>query len=214
MKLIVISAPFPVPEEVSVVNRLFEAGLQYYHIRSPFVDSDTQRKFIWQIGEDYRRRLVIHQHFEIAESLPIWGIHFKENNVKLLAQGDPAYLYWVNHKIANPNFHLSASFHDLEVIQKAKEPYDYVFISPVFESISKEGYTGSFNLSSIQKTAYLTKQKIIVMGGVEPENIPIVHELGVDGVAVLGYIWKSPDPVQAYLNLQEKCIKPSPSSLL
>jgi len=214
MKLIVISAPFPVPDEVNIVNRLFETGLQYYHIRSPFVDSDTQRNFIQQVCEEYRCRIVIHQHYEMAETQPIGGIHFKENNVKLLMQGDPAYLYWVNHKLAHPDFHLSASFHDLDVILRAKEPYDYVFISPVFESISKEGYTASFNLSSLQRTAYLTKQKIIVMGGVEPDKMPIVHQLGVDGVAVLGYIWKSPDPVAAFLALNELCQKPNPSSLL
>ena len=65
-------------------------------------------------------------------------------------------------------------------------------LSPVFSSISKEGYQGrGFDVNHIDKT-------IIGMGGVTNKNLAEFDVLGFNGVGVLGGIWSSETPVEDF----------------
>ena len=68
---------------------------------------------------------------------------------------------------------------------------DYVFLSPIFDSISKIGYESAFDDAEVL-TAFLanSKQRVIAFGGVDADRIAICEELGFRGYAMLGDIWK------------------------
>jgi len=48
-------------------------------------------------------------------------------------------------------------------------------------------------------------QKLFALGGVEAENIAELASLGFNGAAVLGAVWHSPDPVEALLEILNRC---------
>ena len=85
---------------------------------------------------------------------------------------------------------VSYSAHGFTEVQHLPFHTDYVFLSPVFDSISKKGYRAGFDDPEILK-AFLanSQQKIIALGGINQERIQTCNELGFDGYAMLGHIW-------------------------
>ena len=106
-----------------------------------------------------------------------------------------------------PNaFHgsISCSCHTIEEVITQKESKDYVFLSPIFDSISKVGYHAAFSPTSLKQAAIenVIDEKVIALGGLTANNIPLVKEWHFGGVALLGDIWKrmSDPQVDEYLN--------------
>ena len=71
-----------------------------------------------------------------------------------------------------------------------------VFISPVFDSISKKGYTGNEKLLSVPKAKGTAM--LVALGGITPERLPIVHQHGFKATALMGYIWDGGQPQQRF----------------
>ena len=89
------------------------------------------------------------------------------------------------------------SFEDLERINN-----EICFLSPIFDSISKQGYKAKYSKDELREGIAIWKkkssQKLFALGGVEASNIAELAELGFDGAAVLGAVWYSSDPVGAW----------------
>src|ERR1019366_1979318 len=103
----------------------------------------------------------------------------------------------------NLNMHQSVSFHSLGEIKNVNPVFQYVFISPVFDCISKENYK-----TKIDKTALklflqdkVNEPEIIALGGINEETINQPMEIGFDGLAVLGAIWMSNNPIEKFNHL-------------
>ncbi|MBR0324552.1 MAG: DUF554 family protein, partial [Selenomonadales bacterium] len=87
---------------------------------------------------------------------------------------------------------VSRSCHSLEEVVRYKDQCDYVFLSPIFDSISKEGYGSTFPEETLQE-AYkqgIIDSKVIALGGIKPEHAPYLKANGFGGMAYLGYVWE------------------------
>ena len=115
----------------------------------------------------------------------------------------------------------------------ASRSFDYVFLSPIFESISKPGYGGEregtgasaqfwrggdggdgegsspSRPSPALAAALLSAREsprrlgVVALGGIEPSRLRLVSRLGFEAAAVLGAVWGSEDPVQAWEKVVE-----------
>lgn len=65
--------------------------------------------------------------------------------------------------------------------------YDYVTLSPIFDSISKSGYSKKFEVTEIADR--IRGKRVIALGGVRPELFLTLRENDFFGAALLGYIW-------------------------
>ena len=99
------------------------------------------------------------------------------------------------------------SFHSLEEIDEYKADYHYAYLSPVFDSISKKGYTSAFDLKTLGSSLRRLKRNLIALGGIDEDKIEIVREIGFAGVAVLGAVWNSKNPIEKFQRIKEKCAK-------
>lgn len=92
----------------------------------------------------------------------------------------------------------STSCHSFEEVRNAKT--DYAFLSPIFNSISKEGYVAGFDLKEVTDflSTYKNKTKVIALGGVDDSNISQVYDMGFATAALLGAVWDSDDPLDEY----------------
>jgi len=174
-KIIVISNPKPIINESAIITDLFSNGLKFFHLRKPFDKITTTAKLLKNIPNQFHSRIVIHQHYQLINDFELMGIHIKRNNSDIPKDCN----------IISTSFH---SFHELY----NKNNYKYVFLSPIFNSISKNGYNSNFTLDDLQ-TAYnknIIDNKIIALGGINPDNINIIKKIGFGGAAVLGYIWQ------------------------
>lgn len=94
-------------------------------------------------------------------------------------------------------------FHSLKELEAYKQKYEYAFLSPIFDSISKIDYKSKFDLQEVK--AKIKGRNIIALGGVDESKIEICLNLGFAGVAVLGAIWQNKKPIEKFLKLKSIC---------
>lgn len=176
MKLIVITTPTFFIEEDKILTTLFEEGLDYLHLRKPDTAPMFSERLLTLIPEQYRKRIVTHDHFYLKEEFNLMGIH-------------------LNHRNPNPpeNYrgHISCSCHSLEEVKSRKIPCNYVFMSPIFDSISKQNYLSTYSAEEIRQASKdgIIDKKVIALGGIDAGNIPLIKDYGFGGAAILGDLW-------------------------
>lgn len=184
MELIVITHPEMLPGEAGIINQLFAQGLARLHVRKPDATEAELRALLEQIDPQFRGRIALHQHHKLAREFGIAGLHFTENN--RLAQSEETL-----EVLKSNGFTLSTSIHDREALERLSHCFDYAFLGPVFDSISKAGHSSKIPADfRLQKHNYLNK--VIALGGIDAENLKSTLEMGFDGAAVLGSIWQNP----------------------
>ena len=176
MKIIVITTPNFIKCEESVIPHLLQLGVDIVHIRKPSATREQLALLLDSLPKWCCDRLVVHDCLELANEYHLRGIHLNRRN----------------HTIPD-NFtgSLSMSCHSLEEVDIKKDMAEYVFLSPIFNSISKNGYNSAFSkeeLHNAMKQGTIDK-KVIALGGVSLANIETVKDLGFGGAALLGDIW-------------------------
>lgn len=174
MKLIAITAEDRISNEVERITTILDSGFDYVHIRKPNYTIEQVRGLISSIPSEYHNRLKLHDYFALTEEFDLAGVHLNSRN---------------------PNVPLkcgiiSCSAHSVEDIAMANNGYEYIFLSPIFDSISKVGYKSHFTTSELQQiiTNY-TERDIIALGGIDENNIAKLDKIGFAGVALLGYLF-------------------------
>ncbi len=209
MKLVVISPEQTDLREAAALAGLFRAGLDRYHIRKPDWSREELASWLRTLPESFRPHLVLHQHHDLVAELGLGGSHWRDDSgaSRLL---DPA---------ARPPGapagagYTSRSCHDLDSLRAALGRYDAVLFGPIFPSISKPGYGPRPGFDAEMLSGFLRERKAAVrrtsvlgLGGVAVEHLPQVAAMGFDGVAVLGAVWQTGDPVRAFRELQAACL--------
>jgi len=188
--IILISNPAPVKDEHEIIRQIFEEGLEVFHLRKKEFQENEMRAFIENIPEKYRGKIVLHSHYHLAAEYGLKGIHVPSTFKGKTSGGT-----------------LSVSFHSPEEIQKLELPFDCGFLSPVFDSISKEGYKSQFNSDELKLFLKDRKEKIIALGGMDEDKIETVKDQGFSGIALLGAIWLSEHPVEKFKRIKERWLK-------
>ncbi len=175
MKVIVITEPGIVTQEAELIKTILDKGVDRVHIRKPEWCREQIKNLICEIPHHLRSRITLHDNFDLFEDLGVGGLQLNQRNPYI-----PQLFTGVR----------SASCHSIDELQDISN-FDYVTLSPIFNSISKSGYQSNFSeeeLYSARKHNYIN-DKVIAMGGVTPAQIPYLREIGFGGVALLGYIW-------------------------
>lgn len=188
---IVITTPEWLEDEAFYCNSLFSNGLQMLHLRKPNATEAEFSCFIEKIEPRYRNRIVLHSHYDLVKRFPLKGVHLK---MSLL------HLYDEYSAFGS----VSVSCHSYEDILSLPFTPTYVFLSPFFESISKEGYSSDYQFFDEEKLSAVHQRgvAVVALGGITAENATRCRNFGFDGVAVIGYVWSRPEvAVGQYLKL-------------
>lgn len=178
--VIIISNPVAIKNEHVIINQLFDEGLEFYHLRKPGCSVNEMTDLLDRINSMHYSKISLHQHHELADSYEIKRLHYTEEKRKYL-----------NDRMNEENIKgkiISSSIHNPEESKFLSSSFDYVFLGPVFNSISKSGYNSILNNDF--KLPELRNMKMIALGGINNSKIRQVKEYGFDGVGVLGHIWK------------------------
>lgn len=206
MKFVVISPPNNLEGEIELLKCLFDDGLEYFHLRKPGIDSAFLEKslidYLEQLPEKYHDKIILHSNYDLVNMYNLKGVHYSKNNLPV--------------KTFNNYRHQSASFHSIDEIEKNEIPYNYVFLSPVFDSISKQNYKSSYDLKTV--TNFLksnhNRVDVIALGGIDENTVLQAYEAGFDGAAVLGAVWKTFEEtksidltIKKFNMIKELCLK-------
>lgn len=175
MKLIVVTTPTFFVEEDQILTALFEEGLDILHLRKPETPAMYSERLLTLIPQKYHRRIVTHEHFYLQEEFGLMGIHLNRRN-----PSEP-------HDYSG---HVSCTCRTLSELDNKKHFYDYLFLSPVFDSVSHPR-PAAFTIEELRQgnSNGLIDGKVMALGGVRLENIPLVRDLGFGGAVIMGDLW-------------------------
>ncbi len=204
MKLIVITRPDFFEGEADAIGNLFRAGLQTLHLRKPGATTADVEHLLQRIDHTYHDRIVLHEHFDLVPRYGLKGIHLNARNP------EPPQGYTARH--------ISRSCHTLEEVVRHKAACTYVFLSPIFDSISKQGYASSFDHDTLQRAQRegIIDEHVVALGGIDAARLPQVEALGFGGAAVLGDVWRradGPDFVPHFARLRRAATGEPPTIL-
>jgi len=203
--VIVISRPELLTNEAEVLKSLFAAGLSIYHLRKPDASRNEIAELIAELPQRYHDRIVLHAHHELSDKFAVRGLHIRST--------------WQNGQVsdtaidamANPGvLTISAACHDLAYLNGSDESggtcadCDYVFYSPVFNSISKPGYRPTASWENIVAAVQKSVLPVFALGGVTVDNISRLRVAGFAGAAVLGAVWQATDPVASWRKMDKQ----------
>ena len=183
--VIVITMPEMFPGETEVVNTLFANGMQRLHLRKPGASEQEMAEWIGRIDLPFRQKIIVHDHHRLLRTMGLGGIHLNARNPEA-----PAWFSAERQKRRSVT--LSRSCHSLEEIAQWKDVCDYLFLSPIFDSISKGGYTSAFTRETLLQAYHdgLFSKPVYALGGVSADNIRSIYDYGFAGAAVIGSLWQ------------------------
>ena len=187
MDLLAVSPENEYQGEVDLVIALLEGGLDRYHLRKPDWNRKKTADFIQSLSKGHQSRISIHQGYELANEYEV-SLHRKSNRTFL------------------PNAR-SASLHHWGKNWEEAEGLDYLFLSPLFPSISKKGYSPCRSTEDLAKAlAIKIPAKRYALGGITAENVARAIALGFDGVVLHGSLWESENPLKLIQKIREKSL--------
>ena len=183
MKYIGITPEGFLPGEECLIAVLLDHGLDRLHLRKPGASRHEVEELLRSIPHRCYNRIVLHDHFELAAAYRLAGVHLNRRN-PMPPAAVPGY---------TPA--LSRSCHTLDELGQ-DEGYAYQFLSPLFDSLSKQGYRAAFTPGQLTEAAErgIINERVIALGGITPERVVAVRQWHFGGVALLGYLWQEPTP--------------------
>lgn len=201
---IVVTLPSFFDGEAETITMMFQSGLQRLHLRKPGSSIAECRSLLCDIPQCYHCRIVLHDHYELADEFALGGVHLNSRNTSPL-------------RLPHNGQTVSVSCHSIEELAARKRDgyfcrdgkhgsFDYLSLSPIFDSISKEGYLAAFTPEQLlqAKSEGIIDSKVVALGGISADNVCLTERYGFGGVMVLGDAWRhyaSPDETGVVLSI-------------
>ena len=168
---IAITPEAPIADEGRKIAALLREGWHRVHLRHPHASRREISSIIESIPQELHDKIVLHGHFGLAAEFNLGGLH-------------------LNHRSpAPPSFYsgpLSRSCHSVDEVLQS-DGMAYVTLSPVFDSISKQGYKAAFTAEDLKRLDDATVP-IIALGGITEERIAELQRYNFAGYAMLGAV--------------------------
>lgn len=201
MKFILISSPKDLANEISIVKQLFKNGLEIFHLRKPDFSLEETKKFLDAIPSEFHNRIVLHGYRQLPFEYQVKGLHFSFGKIK------------EEHFKCCASLTFSGSAHSIEEIKNSNPILHYVFLSPVFNSISKPGYESTINLKDAESflKQNIKRPEVIALGGIDTDKIEKIADAGFEGFAMLGAFWnlKNESEIMAKFESVQKILNPT-----
>lgn len=181
--LILFSPPENQTNEIEQLIQMFELGLPLFHLRKPTFSQQEMSNYLSKVPMIYHSKIVVHSNYGVSNQFNLKGIHLTERSRKKITNLHNLY------KI------VSTSFHNFEDWENQQHLFEYCFLSPIFDSISKKGYKKAFDYEILNEKLSKKATFTMALGGIQIDNIQKSIALGFDGVACIGTVWEAKNPL-------------------
>ncbi|PBQ32006.1 hypothetical protein CNR22_09565 [Sphingobacteriaceae bacterium] len=198
MKLVVITPSKDVPDEPTLITKMFESGLKTLHLRKPKHSTNQMAEYIKEIPAHFHNRIVIHSHHNLAIKFNLKGIHLSKNHLST------SWKYWWTRARLRLKFGQtckSRSYSRLQqVYAKEEQNFDYFLIGTMFNNMTGELYSGFYEEGVVAANKNGGK-KLVVRGGTTPATISKTAKYGFHGIAFNSYLWNADMPYENFLEI-------------
>ena len=143
----------------------------------------------------YEACVVVDDRLDVALASGAHGVHLGASDLPLVEA----------RRIADavaPGLVIGATCRDRAAVEAAAAAgADYAGFGPVFATTSKAGLPDPLGISAVSDAADVLP--LIAIGGISTASAGAVRAAGAHGVAVIGGLWRQPDPLQAAKELVE-----------
>ncbi|MGB9176679.1 MAG: thiamine phosphate synthase [Methanoregula sp.] len=145
---------------------------------------------IWKAGAV----LIVNDRLDVAIACGADGVHLGQDDMRVSTA----------RQLAPPGFVIGASVGTVEEAKEAEqEGADYLALSPVFSTTSKEDAGPGHGLEGLREVCRAVTIPVIAIGGINRRNVPDVIAAGADGIAVISAVVASPDITAAARDLKD-----------
>ena len=145
--------------------------------------------------EAYDACVVVDDRLDVALAAGAHGVHLGASDLPVAEA----------RRIADavaPGLVIGATCRDRAAVEAAAAAgADYAGFGPVFVTASKAGLPDPLGVSAVAEAAGALP--LIAIGGISASSAAEVRAAGAHGVAVIGGLWRPPDPLQAAKELVE-----------
>jgi thiamine-phosphate pyrophosphorylase len=202
MMIIAVSTSEKSEKEITIVRELFKNGLDIFHLRKFNCSGKDIEKYIQQIPQMYWSKIVLHSHHRFFLKYGLKGIHISERHKR------KKFITWLRilyYRYKRPALTVSTSFRSLIKLSKSDRNYSYVFLNaPVDLSMENKGIV-TFERHRLEEILKKTACPVFAIGGVRFDNIEHFYKMGFEGICLKGALWNSPDPVESFMKIKQKC---------
>lgn len=174
--------------DLSLLPGLADAGVDGFQIRAKALDGGALLTFaraVVEVLSTYDVSVVVNDRVDVALASGADGVH--------LGRADQPV---AEARALAPELMIGATCRSREHAAQARlDGADYAGFGPVFASTSKDGLPTPLGPSAI--AAAVGELPLVAIGGISADNVDEVVAAGAHGVAVIGGIWREPDPVVA-----------------
>lgn len=197
-----ISAPigfYPVIDSVQWLKRLLPLEPDVIQLRIKHGHAEDIEQQIAEavlLSRDYKLRLFINDHWQLAIKYGAYGVHLGQED---LANADlPA--------IASAGLRLGISTHSYaELLQARQIKPSYIALGHIFATQTKQMPSQPQGLTRLKHYAALCNDiPTVAIGGINAERLAAVLSCGVAGVAVVSAVTAQAEPEQAFLQLKHR----------
>jgi len=137
-----------------------------------------------QLAKQYDCRLFINDYWQLAIKHGAYGVHLGQED---LESADLT-------AIAQANIHLGVSTHSYsEVARTLAIKPSYIAVGPIFATNTKKIMHKPQGIEALKRWRRTLRYPLVAIGGITLQNAQSVLDTGVDGIAVISDITKSPD---------------------
>ena len=180
---------------ISTIAKALNAGCKWIQLRVKDEPKEDILQYAQQakvLCERYGAKLIVNDHPEIAANVRAFGLHLGLQDMPI-AQA---------RAIVGETTIIGGTANTFEHIkQRVAEGADYIGLGPYRFTKTKQnlspilGFEGYNRIIKQVRSAGITIP-IIAIGGIEPDDVPLIMDAGLYGVAVSGAITYAANPLQ------------------
>ncbi|QYJ02643.1 thiamine phosphate synthase [Nocardioides panacisoli] len=174
-------------DDLTLLPALADAGVDGFQVRAKGLAARPHLTLVEQVmaAVGDRAQVVVNDRVDIALAAGAHGVHLGDDDLPVAAV-----------RRAAPSLVIGATCRDrASVGSAAVDGADYAGFGPVFATDSKAGLPDPLGTDAVATAAGLLP--LVAIGGITAGNARRARDAGAHGVAVIGGIWRPPDPVTA-----------------
>jgi len=197
-KLQYISQGFTIEDQELNIRKALDAGVQLIQIRwknAPENEFIKLCEISKKLCSDNQTVCIINDHVQIAKEIDADGVHLGLNDEAIE----------VARQILGENKIIGGTANTIEdVLQRINEGCDYIGLGPLRFTSTKEklspilGFEGYEKIIQSLKEKSIEIPKIYAIGGVILDDIELLKQIGIYGIAVSGLITNQPTFVKEF----------------
>lgn len=137
---------------------------------------------------------IVNDRLDVAIACGADGVHLGQDDLRV----DTA------RQLAPPGFIIGVSVSTVdEAVRAGREGADYLAVSPVFSTASKDDAGPGHGLERLREIRRAVDLPLVAIGGINRQNVRDVIAAGADGIAVISAVVASPDITAAARELRD-----------